>query len=115
MGKRIMGKASFAELKDSEGRIQVYVSRDDISDDEEKTMYNVVFKKLLDIGDFIGVRGTVFKTQVGEISVHIYGLSVLAKALKPLPVVKIDARAAGCPPPPRRSRFPVRGWTAPAA
>lgn len=91
MGKRIMGKASFAELKDSEGRIQVYVSRDDISNDEEKTMYNVVFKKLLDIGDFIGVRGTVFKTQVGEISVHIYGLTVLSKALKPLPVVKIDA------------------------
>ncbi len=91
MGKRIMGKASFAELKDSEGRIQVYVSRDDISEDEEKTMYNVVFKKLLDIGDFIGVRGTVFKTQVGEISVHIYGLTVLAKALKPLPIVKIDA------------------------
>jgi lysyl-tRNA synthetase, class II len=91
MGKRIMGKASFAELKDAEGRIQVYVSRDDISDDEEKTMYNVVFKKLLDIGDFIGVRGTVFKTQVGEISVHIYGLTVLAKALKPLPVVKTDA------------------------
>ncbi|TRX38938.1 lysine--tRNA ligase [Flavobacterium sp. ZT3R18] len=91
MGKRIMGKASFAELKDAEGRIQVYVSRDDISNDEEKTMYNVVFKKLLDIGDFIGVRGTVFKTQVGEISVHIYGLTVLAKALKPLPVVKIDA------------------------
>jgi lysyl-tRNA synthetase class 2 len=91
MGKRIMGKASFAELKDSEGRIQIYVSRDDISDDEEKTMYNVVFKKLLDIGDFIGVRGTVFKTQVGEISIHIYGLTVLAKALKPLPVVKTDA------------------------
>lgn len=91
MGKRIMGKASFAELKDSEGRIQVYVSRDDISDDEEKTMYNVVFRKLLDIGDFIGVRGTVFKTKVGEISVHVYGLTVLAKALKPLPVVKIDA------------------------
>jgi lysyl-tRNA synthetase, class II len=91
MGKRIMGKASFAELKDSEGRIQIYVSRDDISNDEEKTMYNVVFKKLLDIGDFIGVRGTVFKTQVGEISIHIFGLTVLAKALKPLPVVKIDA------------------------
>jgi len=91
MGKRIMGKASFAELKDAEGRIQVYVSRDDISTDEEKTMYNVVFKKLLDIGDFIGIRGTVFKTQVGEISVHVYGLTVLAKALKPLPVVKIDA------------------------
>ncbi|WP_310560851.1 lysine--tRNA ligase [Flavobacterium sp.] len=91
MGKRIMGKASFAELKDSEGRIQIYVSRDDISTDEEKTMYNVVFKKLLDIGDFIGVRGTVFKTQVGEISVHVYGLTVLAKALKPLPIVKTDA------------------------
>ena len=91
MGKRIMGKASFAELKDAEGRIQIYVSRDDISDDEEKTMYNVVFKKLLDIGDFIGVRGTVFKTQVGEISVHVYALTVLAKALKPLPIVKKDA------------------------
>ena len=91
MGKRIMGKASFAELKDAEGRIQIYVSRDDISTDEEKTMYNVVFKKLLDIGDFIGVRGTVFKTQVGEISIHVYGLTVLAKALKPLPVVKTDA------------------------
>jgi len=91
MGKRIMGKASFAELKDAEGRIQIYVSRDDISEDEEKTMYNVVFKKLLDIGDFIGVRGTVFKTQVGEISIHVYGLSVLAKALKPLPIVKTDA------------------------
>jgi lysyl-tRNA synthetase class 2 len=91
MGKRIMGKASFAELKDSEGRIQVYVSRDDISNDDEKTMYNIVFKKLLDIGDFIGVRGTVFKTQVGEISVHVHELSVLAKALKPLPIVKIDA------------------------
>jgi len=91
MGKRIMGKASFAELKDAEGRIQIYVSRDDISTDEEKTMYNVVFKKLLDIGDFIGVLGTVFKTQVGEISIHVYGLSVLAKALKPLPIVKTDA------------------------
>ena len=90
MGKRIMGKASFAELKDAEGRIQIYVSRDDISTDEEKTMYNVVFKNLLDIGDFIGVRGTVFKTQVGEISIHIYSLTVLAKALKPLPVVKTD-------------------------
>ena len=90
MGKRIMGKASFAELKDAEGRIQIYIARDDISTDDEKTMYNVVFKNLLDIGDFIGVRGTVFKTQVGEISVHVYGLTVLAKALKPLPVVKTD-------------------------
>ncbi|MBD3583388.1 lysine--tRNA ligase [Flavobacterium selenitireducens] len=91
MGKRIMGKASFAELKDSEGRIQVYISRDDISDDEEKTAYNVIFKKLLDIGDFIGVTGKVFKTQVGEISVHVTSLKVLAKALRPLPVVKTDA------------------------
>jgi lysyl-tRNA synthetase class 2 len=90
MSRRVMGKASFAELKDAEGRIQVYITRDDISNDEEKTMYNVVFKKLLDLGDFIGVRGKVFKTQVGEISVHIYELTVLAKALKPLPVVKTD-------------------------
>ena len=87
MQKRIMGKASFAELKDAEGRIQLYIARDDISDDDEKTMYNVVFKKLLDIGDFIGIRGIVFKTQVGEISVHVYGLTVLAK---PLPIVKTD-------------------------
>ena len=91
MQKRIMGKASFAELKDSQGRIQVYIARDDISRDDEKTMYNLVFKKLLDIGDFIGVRGTVFKTQVGEISVHVHELTVLAKALKPLPIVKTDA------------------------
>lgn len=91
MSRRIMGKASFAELKDSEGRIQIYITRDDVSDDEEKTMYNVVFKKLLDIGDFIGVRGTVFKTQVGEISVHIHEMKVLAKALRPLPIVKVDA------------------------
>ena len=91
MSFRDMGNASFAELKDAEGRIQIYVSRDDISNDEAKTMYKVVFKKLLDIGDFIGIRGTVFKTKVGEISVHVYGLTVLAKALKPLPVVKTDA------------------------
>ena len=91
MQKRIMGKASFAELKDAEGRIQIYIARDDVSNDEEKTMYNVVFKKLLDIGDFIGIRGTVFKTQVGEVSIHVYGMTVLAKSLKPLPVVKTDA------------------------
>ncbi|HLA55299.1 MAG TPA: lysine--tRNA ligase [Flavobacterium sp.] len=91
MSRRIMGNASFAELKDSEGRIQVYVSRDDIANGEDTSMYNTVFKKLLDIGDFIGVRGKVFKTKVGEISVHIYGLTVLAKALKPLPIVKTDA------------------------
>lgn len=91
MGKRIMGKASFAELKDSEGRIQVYIARDEIAHDDEKTMYNIVFKKLLDIGDFIGVRGKVFKTQVGEISVHVSELTFLSKALRPLPVVKTDA------------------------
>ncbi len=91
MGKRIMGKASFAELKDAEGRVQIYISRDDISNDEEKTAYNVVFKKLLDIGDFIGVKGTVFKTQVGEVSVHVTELQLLAKALRPLPIVKTDA------------------------
>ncbi len=91
MQKRIMGKASFAELKDSEGRIQIYIARDDVSTDDEKTMYNVVFKKLLDIGDFIGIRGTVFKTQVGEVSIHVYEMKVLSKSLKPLPVVKTDA------------------------
>ncbi|HEX9979663.1 MAG TPA: lysine--tRNA ligase [Flavobacterium sp.] len=91
MSRRIMGKAAFAELKDAEGRIQIYISRDDISNDEEKTMYNTVFRKLLDIGDFIGIRGTVFKTQVGEISVHVQELTVLAKALRPLPIVKTDA------------------------
>ena len=91
MSRRIMGKASFAELKDSEGRIQIYIARDDVSNDEGSTMYNTVFRKLLDIGDFIGIRGTVFKTQVGEISIHAYELTVLAKALKPLPIVKTDA------------------------
>ena len=91
MQKRIMGKASFAELKDANGRIQVYIARDDISTDDEKTMYNVVFKKLLDIGDFIGIRGKVFKTQVGEVSIHVHEIKVLAKSLKPLPVVKTDA------------------------
>lgn len=88
MGRRIMGKASFAELQDAEGRIQVYISRDDICPDEDKTLYNSVFKKLLDIGDFIGVKGKVFRTQTGEISVHVYQLTVLAKSLKPLPIVK---------------------------
>ncbi|MGC9151978.1 MAG: lysine--tRNA ligase [Microbacter sp.] len=88
MSRRIMGKASFAELQDAYGRIQVYVTRDDISRDEEKTMYNVVFKKLLDIGDFIGIKGFVFRTQMGEISVHAQELTVLSKSLKPLPIVK---------------------------
>ncbi len=88
MSRRIMGKASFVELQDSAGRIQVYITRDDISQDEEKTMYNVVFKKLLDIGDFIGITGFVFRTQMGEISVHAQELTVLSKSLRPLPIVK---------------------------
>jgi len=89
MTRRIMGKASFMELQDSEGRIQVYLTRDAICPDEEdKELYNTVFKKLLDIGDFVGIKGYVFRTQMGEISVHADSLTVLAKALKPLPVVK---------------------------
>lgn len=88
MSRRIMGNASFAELKDSEGRIQIYVRRDDICPNEDKTMYNTVFKRLLDIGDFIGVKGYVFKTQMGEISLHVTELTVLAKSIKPLPIVK---------------------------
>ena len=88
MGKRVMGKASFAEIQDSKGRIQVYITRDDLCPDENKDLYNIVFKKLLDIGDFIGIKGFVFKTQMGEISIHAEELSVLSKSLKPLPVVK---------------------------
>lgn len=88
MTRRVMGKASFVELQDSKGRIQVYVTRDDICPDENKDLYNVVFKRLLDIGDFIGIRGFVFKTQTGEISVHAQSLTLLSKALKPLPIVK---------------------------
>ena len=88
MSRRIMGKASFVELQDSKGRIQVYITRDDICPGDDKTLYNVVFKKLLDIGDFIGVRGFVFKTQMGEISVHAQELVLLSKSLKPLPIVK---------------------------
>ena len=88
MSRRIMGKASFMELQDSEGRIQVYISRDDICPDENKDTYNVVFKKLLDIGDFVGIKGFVFRTQMGEISVHAQELTVLSKSLRPLPVVK---------------------------
>lgn len=88
MSRRIMGKASFMELQDSEGRIQVYISRDDICPDENKDLYNVVFKKLLDIGDFVGIKGFVFRTQMGEISVHAQELTVLAKSLRPLPIVK---------------------------
>lgn len=88
MSRRIMGKASFIELQDSKGRIQVYVSRDDISTGDQPEMYNIVFKKLLDIGDFIGIKGYVFRTQMGEISVHAQELTVLSKALRPLPIVK---------------------------
>lgn len=88
MSRRIMGKASFMELQDSEGRIQVYISRDDICPGEDKEIYNTVFKKLLDIGDFVGIKGYVFRTQMGEISVHAQELTVLAKSLRPLPVVK---------------------------
>ena len=91
MSQRVMGKASFAELQDASGRIQIYINRDEICPDEDKTFYNEIFKKLLDLGDFIGVEGKVFKTQVGEISIHVTKLTLLAKALRPLPLPKIDA------------------------
>ncbi|WP_250631025.1 lysine--tRNA ligase [Rhodoflexus caldus] len=90
MSFRIMGNASFAELQDTTGRIQIYVRRDDICPGEDKTLYNTVFKKLLDIGDFVGIKGYVFTTQTGEISVHVTELKLLAKSLKPLPIVKKD-------------------------
>jgi lysyl-tRNA synthetase class 2 len=90
MGSRVMGKASFAELQDSTGRIQVYVARDEICPDENKDLYNKVFKKLLDIGDYIGLKGHVFRTRMGEITVHVKELTILGKALRPLPVVKRD-------------------------
>ncbi|MDX5436159.1 MAG: OB-fold nucleic acid binding domain-containing protein, partial [Pontibacter sp.] len=95
MSRRIMGKASFAELMDSTGRIQIYVSRDDIAPGENKDMYNTVFKKMLDIGDFIGIKGYAFVTQVGEISVHVTELKVLTKSLKPLPIVKREVDENG--------------------
>ena len=90
MNRRVMGKASFAELQDSTGRIQLYFNRDEICPDEDKTMYNTVFKKLLDIGDFIGVKGYVFTTKVGEISIHVKSFVVLSKTLRPLPLPKTD-------------------------
>ncbi|MCB0692457.1 MAG: lysine--tRNA ligase [Saprospiraceae bacterium] len=90
MSRRIMGKASFAELQDSTGRIQLYVSRDDIAPGEDKTMYNDLFKKFLDLGDFIGIKGYAFYTQMGECTVHVTELKLLSKSLKPLPVVKRD-------------------------
>ena len=88
MSRRVMGKASFAELQDSKGRMQVYITRDDICPGENKDLYNKVFKKLMDIGDFVGVKGFVFRTQTGEISVHAKELVLLSKSLKPLPIVK---------------------------
>jgi lysyl-tRNA synthetase class 2 len=91
MSQRVMGKASFAELQDSEGRIQVYFNRDELCPGEDKSLYNDVFKKFLDLGDFIGVKGEVFKTQVGEVSVHVKEFTLLSKSLKPLPVAKTDA------------------------
>ena len=91
MSRRIMGKASFAELKDASGRMQIYINRDEISSDADGTMYNTVFKKLLDMGDIIGIRGEVFKTKVGEESVNVKELTLLSKSLRPLPVVKTDA------------------------
>lgn len=90
MSRRIMGSASFAELQDSTGRIQVYLNRDEICPGEDKTLYNTVFKRLLDIGDFIGVKGYVFTTKTGEISIHVSEMKILAKSLKPLPIVKRD-------------------------
>lgn len=90
MSRRIMGKASFAELQDSAGRIQLYISRDDICPGEDKTMYNTIFKKLMDLGDFIGVKGYAFFTQMGELTIHVTELILLSKSLKPLPVVKRD-------------------------
>lgn len=91
MSRRIMGNASFAELQDATGRIQIYFRRDDLCPGEDKTLYNTVFKKLVDIGDIIGITGYVFTTQVGEISIHVTSFKILSKSLRPLPVVKIDA------------------------
>lgn len=88
MSRRVMGKASFIELQDSKGRIQIYITRDDICPDENKDLYTTVFKRLLDLGDFIGIEGFVFKTQMGEISIHAQNLTVLSKSIKPLPIVK---------------------------
>ncbi len=91
MSQRVMGKASFAEIQDAEGRIQVYFNRDELCPGEDKSLYNDVFKKFLDLGDFIGIKGEVFKTQVGEVSVNVKEFTLLSKSLKPLPVAKTDA------------------------
>ena len=94
MSRRVMGKASFGEIQDSDGRIQIYVNRDEVCEGEDKTMYNTVFKKLLDIGDIIGIKGTVFTTKVGEISIKVKNLTVLTKTLRPLPLPKVDTDGA---------------------
>jgi lysyl-tRNA synthetase class 2 len=91
MSQRIMGKASFAEIQDAQGRIQTYFNRDELCPTEDKSLYNELFKKLLDLGDFIGIKGTVFKTQVGEISIHVKEFTLLSKSIKPLPLPKVDA------------------------
>jgi lysyl-tRNA synthetase, class II len=91
MSRRVMGKASFAEILDSSGRMQIYVNRDDICPGEDKTLYNELFKKLLDLGDFIGIKGYAFYTQMGELTVHVTEFKLLSKSLRPLPVVKTDA------------------------
>ena len=91
MSRRIQGKASFAELQDSEGRIQVYFNRDEICPDEDKTLYNEVYKKLLDIGDFIGIEGELFNTQVGEKTIMVKDFKLLSKALRPLPQPRVDS------------------------
>ena len=87
-----MGKAAFAELQDHEGRIQIYVNRDEICPDDDKTLYNEVFKKLLDMGDIIGIKGYAFITQMGELTIHVKDITVLSKSLRPLPVVKEKRR-----------------------
>src|SRR3984957_11338652 len=88
---RIMGNAAFAEIQDARGRIQIYVKRDEICPGEDKTMFNSIFKKLLDIGDIVGVKGYVFTTNTGTISIHVTSFTLLTKSLKPLPVVKVDS------------------------
>src|SRR5690625_1053941 len=91
MSRRIQGKASFAELQDSQGRIQVYFNRDEICKGEDKTLYNEVYRKLLDIGDFIGIEGELFKTRVGEKTIKVENFTLLSKSLRPLPLPKVDA------------------------
>jgi len=87
MSRRVMGSASFAEIQDSSGKIQIYVRRDDVCETEDKTLYNTIFKKKLDLGDIIGIRGFTFKTKMGEVTIHVKKLKVLSKSVKPLPVV----------------------------